>query len=308
MCRCAARLFGIVVYAAVLTAGTSHALAQTQGQSREPWIVTTAWLQEHLNDPGLVVIQVAGTRREFSQGHLPGARFLWAQAYAPSTPDGSYDLPTAAQATAIFQDLGLRPDSRIVLVYSGTQVQQTARAFLTFDQFGLGRRLSIMNGGFDAWKAEGRPVSIETPQVLQGTAVAATGGTLVADAAYVQARINQATATIVDARETRFFRGEGGGQPRPGHIPSAVSVPFISLIDGTRIKDEAALREVFMAAGVKPGTEVVSYCHIGQQGSLVWLAARMLGYDARLYDGSFEDWSGREDLPIVNPAADKKRP
>jgi thiosulfate/3-mercaptopyruvate sulfurtransferase len=52
----------------------------------------------------------------------------------------------------------------------------------------------------------------------------------------------------------------------------------------------------------------VSYCHIGQQASLVWLAARMLGYEARLYDGSFEDWSGREDLPVVNPAAAKKRP
>jgi thiosulfate/3-mercaptopyruvate sulfurtransferase len=96
--------------------------------------------------------------------------------------------------------------------------------------------------------------------------------------------------------------------PRPGHIPGAVNVPFSSLIDGTKIKDEAALREIFTAAGVKAGTEVISYCHIGQQGSLVWLAARMLGFEARLYDGSFEDWSGREDLPVVNPAAAKKRP
>jgi thiosulfate/3-mercaptopyruvate sulfurtransferase len=85
-------------------------------------------------------------------------------------------------------------------------------------------------------------------------------------------------------------------------------VPFSALIDGTTIKDEPALRAIFTAAGVKPGTEVVSYCHIGQQGSLVWLVARILGYEARLYDGSFEDWSGREDLPVVNPAAAKKRP
>ena len=271
--------------------------------AREPWLVTTAWLAEHLGDPDLVVLQVAGTRREYRQGHVPGARFLWSQSYAPSTPDGTYELPTLEQAAALAAELGLRPDSRIVIVYSGLQVQQSARALLTLEQFGLGRRASILNGGFDAWKAEGRRVSTDTPQFAAGTARPAGGGRFLADAEYVQARLNQQATTIVDARETRFYKGEGGGQPRPGHIPGAVNVPFASLLDGSRIKDEAALREIFTAAGVRPGTEVVSYCHIGQQASLVWLAARILGHEARLYDGSFEDWSGRDELPVVNPSA-----
>jgi thiosulfate/3-mercaptopyruvate sulfurtransferase len=165
-----------------------------------------------------------------------------------------------------------------------------------------------MNGGFDAWKSEGRTVSTETPQFAAGSVAAAGGGRLVADAAYVQARLNNAATTVVDARDARYYNGDGGGMPRPGHIPGAVNVPFSSLIDGTKIKDEAAIRDSFAAAGVRTGTEVISYCHIGQQGSLVWLAARMLGFEARLYDGSFEDWSGREDLPVVNPSAAKKRP
>jgi thiosulfate/3-mercaptopyruvate sulfurtransferase len=273
--------------------------------AREPWLVSTAWLQEHQADRGLVVVQVAGTRREYRQGHVPGARFLWAQAYAPSTPDGTYDLPTLEQATALFRELGLGPDSRVVLVYSGTAIQQTARALLTFEHFGLDGRVSILNGGFDAWKAERRPVSTETPEVAPGTAVAKAGGQLFADAAYVQARLDAPGATIVDARDARFYNGEGGGQPRPGHIPGALNVPFSSLVEGTRMRDEAALREIFTVAGVKAGSEVVTYCHIGQQASLVALAARMLGHTARVYDGSFEDWSGRDDLPVVNPAAAK---
>jgi thiosulfate/3-mercaptopyruvate sulfurtransferase len=284
--------------------GWAGAEPRPQGPpSREPWLVTTSWLQEHLGDPDLVVLQVAATRREYRQGHLPGARFVWAQSYAPSTPDGSYDLPTTEQAAALFKDLGLRPDSRIVLVYAGASVQQTTRALLTLEQFGLGRRASILNGGFDAWKAEGRPVATDMPQFAPGTARPTEGGRFIADAGYVQARLDQQATTIVDAREARFYKGEGGGQPRPGHIPGAVNVPFVSLLDGGRIKDEAALREIFTSAGVKPGTEVVSYCHIGQQASLVWLAARILGHEARLYDGSFEDWSGRDDLPVVNPSA-----
>ena len=302
MRRCIVGAVGAVVFATALMSGPA------QAQDREPWLVSTAWLQEHLADPGLVVIQISATRREYRQGHIPGARFLWAQAFAPSTPDGSYDLPTIAQAAAMFTELGLAPDSRMVLVYAGTQVQQTARALLTFEQFGLGRRASIMNGGLDVWKAEGRPISTETPQVPRGTAVPVSGGRFIADAAYVQARLNQPGVAIVDAREARFYRGEGGGQPRPGHIPGAVNVPFVSLLDGSRILEAAALREAFTAAGVKPGVEIVSYCHIGQQASLVWLVARMLGYDARLYDGSFEDWSGRDDLPVTNPSAVTKVP
>jgi thiosulfate/3-mercaptopyruvate sulfurtransferase len=299
----------IVLGVLLLTAGAplgpalDRSAADGQTARREPWLVSTAWLQEHQADGGLVVIQVATMRREYRQGHVPGARFLWAQAYAPSTPDGTYDLPTLEQATVLFRELGLTADSRIVLVYSGAAVQQAARALLTFEQFGFGGRVSIMNGGIDAWKAEGRPVSTETPPVAPGTAVARDGGQLVVDATYVQARLDAPGVTIVDARDARFYDGNGGGQPRPGHIPNAVNVPYGSLIEGTRIKDEAALRQIFAAAGVKTGSEVVSYCHIGQQASLVWLVARMLGHEARLYDGSFEDWSGRDDLPVVNPAA-----
>ena len=210
----------------MLTAIGAQAQNPAATPSREPWLVTSAWLQEHLGDPDLVVLQIAATRREYRQGHVPGARFLWSQSYAPSTPDGSYDLPTLEQAAALAAELGLRPDSRIVLVYTGLQVQQTARALLTLEQFGLGRRASILNGGFDVWKAEGRPVSTETPQFAAGTARPTAGGRFVADAAYVQARLNQPAATIVDAREARFYKGEGGGQPRPGHIPGAVNVPY----------------------------------------------------------------------------------
>ena len=304
----------LVAAIAFLLLGASSAAGQAlEGRrpaaAREPLLVSTAWVQEHLTDKDLVVVQIAATRREFRQGHLPGARFLWSQAYAPSTPDGSYDLPSLEQATAISRELGFHPDSRIVLVYPGAQVQQAARAVLTFEQFGIGRRVSIMNGGLDAWKAEGRPVSTESTQAAPGTAKASPGGRLVVDAAYVQARLETAGTTIVDARDTRFYNGDGGGQPRPGHIPGAVNVPYSSLIAGTKIRDdEGEIRQLFAKAGVKPGDEIVSYCHIGQQASLVWFAARVLGHEARLYDGSFEDWSGRSDLPVVNPAAGKKLP
>jgi thiosulfate/3-mercaptopyruvate sulfurtransferase len=87
--------------------------------------------------------------------------------------------------------------------------------------------------------------------------------------------------------------------PRAGHIPSAKSIPFSTLVeDSNKFKNPEALRALFSTAGVKPKDSVATYCHIGQQASLLYFVARYLGYDAHLYDGSFQDWSNRSELPV----------
>ena len=87
--------------------------------------------------------------------------------------------------------------------------------------------------------------------------------------------------------------------PRGGHIPGARNIPFDSVVeDSNKFKSVETLRQLFTTAGVKPGDSVTTYCHIGQQASLLYFVARYLGYEAHLYDGSFEDWSHRPELPV----------
>ena len=95
--------------------------------------------------------------------------------------------------------------------------------------------------------------------------------------------------------------------PRGGHIPGAKNIPFSSLVDDTsnKFKSPDALRALFNTAGVKQGDSVATYCHIGQQASLLYFVARYLGYDTHLYDGSFEDWSRRPELPVERADAVK---
>jgi thiosulfate/3-mercaptopyruvate sulfurtransferase len=120
------------------------------------------------------------------------------------------------------------------------------------------------------------------------------------DAAWVSGNINKPGVAILDARDAKFYTGESAGSmPRAGHIPSAKSIPFSTLVeDSNKFKNPEALRALFSTAGVKPKDSVATYCHIGQQASLLYFVARYLGYDAHLYDGSFQDWSNRSELPV----------
>jgi len=278
--------------------------ALQQESVRQSMVVSTAWLQEHLNDPSLVILHVGTNRREYRDGHIQGARFLWTQSLAYSDPDLTLELPSKAQADSVLKKLGISEKSHIVLCFDGSNVTPTTRVFFSLDYLGLGDRASLLDGGLDAWKAEGHPIVTETPAVAEGSFVPAPKENLVVTCDWLKDNLNNPGISIIDARAAQFYSGNGGGMPRPGHIPNTVSIPFSSLLDSTnRLKDPAALRRIFQQGGVKEGNRVISYCHIGQQATLVYFVAKYLGYESQVYDGSFEEWSGRKDLPLVNPAA-----
>jgi thiosulfate/3-mercaptopyruvate sulfurtransferase len=122
------------------------------------------------------------------------------------------------------------------------------------------------------------------------------------DAAWVHERLNDDGFAIIDARPPAEFSGEtpGEGITRPGHIPGARNLFWQDLVesaDNPRLKDEAELRRLFREAGAEPGRTVVAYCRTGGQSAFLYTVARHLGYDVRMYDGSFIDWS-RTQYPV----------
>ena len=301
------KLFAVASFLALflmpLSAPAQQAPAKSAaGLERVPMIVTADWLSQHLGDPSLVLLQI-GEKSDFDKGHIPGAQFL--EYDSISTPHGQglmLELPPVAQLVSVFENLGVSNRSHVILYFGTDRVTPTTRVYWTLDYLGLGDRTSILDGGLPAWRSAGKAITTDRKQPPKGSIAAAPRKEIVADAAWVSSHLSQPGVTIIDARTHEFYTGkESDGNPRSGHIPGATNLPYLSVVDENtnKFKSPDQLKALFTAAGLKPGNLMVSYCHIGQRATVLYFTAKMLGYQAKMYDGSWEDWSHRKDLPIV---------
>ena len=266
----------------------------------ESLLITTGQLRELYARGGVVLLHV-GERADYNAGHIPGARFFPYDAI--STPHGDglmLELPAPAKLDSLFESLGVSDDSRVVLYWGKDWYSPTTRVFLTLDYLGLGDRTSILDGGFAAWRASGGQLTTEVPPVTRGNLTVQPKADVIVDAKAVRAAIGDARAAIIDARDQRFYTGEAEGMhAREGHVPSARNIPFHTLIDDRgAFKSREKLESMLDAAGATSGKRLIGYCHIGQQATVVYFVGRLLGRDVHLYDGSWDEWSRKSELPI----------
>jgi len=264
-------------------------------------IVSTTWLAKHLKDSGLVILSV-GQLQDYDAGHIPGALsldFSDIRTMAPEGQEPNVELPPMAQLKEVFEKLGVNNGSHIILYVAKDQLTATTRAFLTLDAMGFGARTSILDGGFSLWQKEGRATTTDVRQVKRGKLDVCPQNDVIVTLDYVRDNLHHAGVDIVDARTAEFYSGArtSRGQ-RPGHIPGASNLPYGTMVDADgKWKPAEELRKLMEGVGIKPGDRVVSYCHVGQQATVIYFVARYLGLDARLYDGSWEDWSAHAALP-----------
>jgi len=246
-----------------------------------------------------VLFQI-GSRTEYDSTHIAGAQYL--QLGDISAPRDSLlplELPAPAALDSALEARGVSDDSRIVLYWGSNWISPTTRAYLTLVWAGLGDRVSILDGGLPAWRAAGHPVTAHVPTIRAGHVTIRPRADIVVTAPWVAEHRSDAAVSVIDARNPPFFTGEDTNYTRPGHIPGAHNIPFDTVVDSTGyVLTPAALETLFTAAGATPGKLVVTYCHIGQQATAVWFAARLLGREARLYDGSYTEWDRLTQYPV----------
>jgi thiosulfate/3-mercaptopyruvate sulfurtransferase len=274
--------------------------------ARTSLVVSPAWLAQHIHDPNLVVLHV-GDKEGYDAAHIPGARFVQMSDLSVSdhTPKGlMLEMPPADELKKHLEALGISDDSRVVVYYGQDWVSPSTRILFTLDYAGLGTKSSLMDGGMDAWVANGGAVTKDVPAAKTGELSPLKTKPIVVDAGFVNAHIGAKGYAIVDGRSSNYYSGESiGGQHgekhRRGHIRSAGNVPYDQITDDRdALKSTAELEALFKKAGVKSGDTVIGYCHIGQQATAMLFAARVLGHPVMLYDGSFQDWSRHPEYPV----------
>lgn len=278
--------------------------------ARDELVVSAAWLAAHLEDANLVVLHV-GDKSEYAARHLPRARLVSLDDISISGEHGGglmLEMPPPDDLRRRLEALGISDSSRIVVYYGKDWVSPATRVVFTLDYAGLGARTSLLDGGMGAWIRAGQRTTDLAPPPANGSLAPLKIRPIVVTAAEVRASLGQAGRVVIDGRAASFFEGvETGGHRgmlhRTGHIAGARSVPFNELTDDDRmLRSNEELEALFLEAGVKRDDTIVGYCHIGQQATAMLFAARLLGHPVLLYDGSFEDWSGRKELPVETTA------
>lgn len=287
----------------VLVAATAVARAQTVNRlaPREDWVVATSWLADHLEDRDLVVLHVTHDMEgsgEFARGHIPGAREVPYMAVTVTREGLSTELPSVDSLRSLFERLGVSNASRVVV--HAAEAPMATRIIFTLYYLGVDR-VALLDGGLPQWQAERRALSTTPVTPSAGRLTPNPRRALLMTADSVVARLAGPGTVFVDTRTDEEYLGTGGrrGMSSAGHLAGARQVEWEDLFvgpDHLRLKHRSELAGTF-AAIAQPSETVVTYCWVGYRASATWWAAMLLGYDARFYDGSYQDWQ-RRGLPV----------
>lgn len=266
-------------------------------------LVSPAWLSSHLGDPDVVVVQVDRSRAEYDAGHIAGSRYLPLSALLVERDGVPNEVPPVGALDSVLQSVGIGDDSRVII--TGDPLA-AARLFFTLDYLGHGDRTALLDGGTPAWVAAGFPVANQTPVVSPADFTVRLAADRLVDFQWVRDHLDTPGVVLLDARPASDFLGTAGSSPPTGHIPGARNIPWKMTLVGSppQLQSEPWLLGVFYGVGVQPGNVVVTYCRTGMQASFLYFVARYLGYDAKMYDGSFAEWIQQPGAPVETGTAE----
>lgn len=268
-------------------------------------LVSSEWLAEALGAPDLMVFDATkylpnepfDGLTKYREAHIPGARFFDIDVVADPDTTLPHMAPTAGRFARLMGEMGISNATRVIF-YDQKGLQSSARGWWLMKLFGH-EKAAVLDGGLPKWLAEGR-----TTESGDAKSAAPTSYTpdfradLVKGIGDVKRIIADGSALILDARAKGRFDGTAP-EPRPGlpsgHMPGAKSVPFNELLNADfTMKDAAALRARFAAAGADGTTPIVTSCGTGVTACILALGLKQAGLgDAAIYDGSWTEWAGR---------------
>ena len=265
-------------------------------------LVETGWLAVHLNDTNLRIVDVRSPEK-YRAGHIHNAVSGPMEEVA-ITPDlkkaVTHELPPKQKIEAWAGSLGIGNATTVILYDEGNSNWAT-RVFWTLEYYGHSGKVSILNGGFNKWKSEGRETTGDVPKVKRVGFNTSVDESRLATKEYLLQNLRTPAIVVLDVRSPKEYTGEDRRAARGGHIPGAVNVEWTNnlLPDIGLLKSPNTLRQLYEASGVTKDKEIIVYCQSGMRASHTYFTLRLLGYPrVRVYDGSWQEWGNDPTVPV----------
>ena len=277
------------------------------GEGTVKW-VSTDWLEDHLLDDGLMILDVQPNIHDYIQEHIPGAVYMnEGLLRVPSRGlPGKYVPPEAIEAN--FRRVGLKPDLPVV-VYTGVGpfkgwgdgLEQTMMAY-TLARFGH-QKVYVLDGGIDRWKAEERGLSQVFPEAEGSDFVAHVHQEYFVEYDEFRDKKDQDEVILLDARPPGVYEGQGPWM-KPGHIPGAINVPWKRFMDDENprlLKPDEEIQAVLDEHDIVPEKTIICSCGTGREATNEFLLFKWyLGFPkVEIYEGSFTEWCSHPENPTV---------
>jgi len=286
---------------------------------RSSFLVETSWLAEHLLEPDLRVVDMRGyvrtvenngiqeahyegARGEYEQSHIPGAVYIdWTRDIVNLDDTIRAQIAPIEQFAQMMSSIGIG-DQHLVVAYDAHPASQFAtRLWWALKYYGHDK-VVVLNGGIPKWQRENLPLNTSIPNYPYATFTPVVHPELRANAIDVLNLLGQPDVVLIDARDQGQYSGQTVRRPgRRGHIPGALNIPREELMDPTTgtFRSNEELGQVFSEAHVLPEQRIVAYCNGGVAATSVLFTLAMLGYPSLTnYDGSWNEWGERQDLPV----------